>query len=187
MGAYLPPWYASEDRPFHSEKRHRDIYSTMTEYQAKTCLYCGKTFVPEHHREAYCSKECREKARKGQKQRYRDEHRPGSRRHAKAAPEAIADELGTVRQRDRKTQSAGLRAFRVQPGAEYLEEMLRDPGNTSKEYWEAFRGYELAQAAAFGRECKTVVNGLAVTDPGFVEAVLDSIEQVGHITITSIK
>ena len=150
----------------------------MTGNQAKKCLYCGKTFVPEHHRTAYCSEKCRETARKAQKQRYVDRLRQRINRPGKAKP--VAEAIGTKahRQKDNKA------VYNKIPGAEYWAAMIREPGNTSPEYWEAFRGYELAQAKANGQECRTVVNGIAVADPDFVIKVLEVIAVRGVIVAT---
>ena len=162
------------------------------------CPVCGRQFMTDKPRQKYCSDQCAKtgayKTRREWVNRsgYNDKQRQKMRERRAIENEAKEIQIRQEREAAQERQKA------AQERAEREHELLQeraaagDPfarmalsAKDSREYWEAFRDYELAYAAEAGRECRTTVSGIPVTDPIFPALVVSSIRSGGQIITQS--
>ena len=81
-------------------------------------------------------------------------------------------------ERQSKERQAELRK-KAAAGDPFARMNLAEPN--SKEYWEAYKQYEIEYAASWGRESTRTVNDISVHDPCFGRKVVEAIKELGII------
>ncbi len=161
--------------------------------EKRQCLVCGQTFTPTTGNGRYCSPTC---ATIGNAQKRREwEQTSGylerkrlqakQRRDAiKAAAEADRAESAKKaeqkrnRQNNRRRKAARntlLQAAQQGDALALLHIAATGGGNCTPEYWEAYKQYDLKQAANAGKISQTEVNGISVQSADFGRLVCETI------------
>ena len=172
--------------------------------KAKICPICGKKFIPKTGNMKYCSllcstkgkhlkaKEWQERPGYLEKQRQRiAEYRKKNSERKKELQTQIQEEREAKRiqsekeQTERQKQRLSDLINAAEQGDLFarMELVERESGNTSPEYWELFKEYDLKYAVEWGYESKTTVNGISVHVEGFGDLVSMAIEESGFIRI----
>ena len=153
----------------------------MKEY-SKICPICGKSFTANQKTALYCSALCRkvgqDQARKAWQER--TDYKAKQRERMRSRRQKQTAEARQALQETRSTASSKLLEDLRASAATHTR-----PGNSTAEYWEAWRAYQIAYSEAQGYRSDSEANGVSVRDPGFVEKVLFTIEELGSITTTS--
>ena len=159
------------------------------------CSLCGKKFTAKAGNVKYCSPECKEEGKQQrrkeweertdykEKQRqimkvYRGKVTEEERQAAKKIKEQQTLERQEEDERQSKERQAELRK-KAAAGDPFARMNLAEPN--SKEYWEAYKQYEIEYAASWGRESTRTVNDISVHDPCFGRKVVEAIKELGII------
>lgn len=163
------------------------------------CLICGKEFEPKAANAKYCSMACRQKGKyqrrkewekssgylekqRQKMQEYRDKEAADKKAEQEAENKRKAANIKRQTTRRRNDERAKLlQAAEMGDAHARMTLAAEESGNTSAEYWEAFKAYDLEYAAEWGKESTTTVNGISVHNPDFGLAVSISIEELGRI------
>lgn len=161
------------------------------------CSICGNEFEPKVPNQKYCSTACKAKGKYLQRkkweertgflekqrqrmQNYRDqvtaEERAAAEAEAKKA-EASRKRLET-RRRNKAEQDLIRSAEQGDPFAR-MEIALKQSGNTSADYWEAYKDWVLRSDP----DGRTEVNGISVLDPDFGSLVSLTVKEFGCVTL----
>ena len=163
------------------------------------CPICGKEFEAKAANAKYCSTACRQKG-KYQRRRewekesgYLDKQREKMRLYRERvtaeekAEQEAAEKRKEINRKRQETRRKNLERDKLLQAAEQGDAFARmalameESGNTSPEYWEAFKDYDLQYAASWNKESTTTVNGISIHAPQFGLAISMSIEELGHI------
>ena len=168
-----------------------------------TCPICGKEFVPKAANAKYCCIDCKVK---GQRQRrkewekesgYLDKQRQKMRdyRDKIAAEEraaaAAAEERAAINKKRQETRRRNDRLATLLQAAEMGNHNARkalaiiESGNTSPEYWEAYKDAYLQWVEEHGTPGALTVNGISVYSQNFGLSVSISIEELGIVEIAT--
>jgi hypothetical protein len=173
---------------------------TTTKKRIK-CAVCGKMFTAPSARNKYCSAICREKGRALRRKEWVEKtgFNEKQRENMKLYRKQLAEEKEALRVEKRKQREAGKEEAAPRPKLDkktaYLLAQLNalekggsvsdlfaiaaEYGNTSPEYWEAYKKMVLGWAEAFGKRSEAEVNGISVYREDFGLAVSMSIEELG--------
>ncbi len=163
------------------------------------CPICGRTFTPATPSSKYCSATCRHEGRRQARKawelrtNYREKQRAAAQEYrdqkaadaALEAADAAAREENNRRRRQARQSAKATAALEAQARTGDPLAALSLLSSTGKkdtaEYWEAFKAYELAQAAARPGGRVMYVNGIAIGDPDFSLKVTITIQETGRI------
>ena len=160
-----------------------------------TCSICGKEFATQAGNVKYCSPECKEEGKQQRRKEWeeRTDYKEKQRQIMKAYRGKVAEEERQAAikikeqqaierqkeaERQSKEQQAELRK-KAAAGDPFARMYLAEPN--SKEYWEAYKQYEIEYAASWGRESTRTVNDISVQDPCFSHKVVEAIKELGII------
>ena len=154
------------------------------------CVICGKLFTRENGNGKYCSRKCSEIGSKAKRKEwelrtgYREKKRieAQKRRDAtKAAAKADREAAAQQRAEDFNRWKAERKEQHPENELSRLASIAEMNGNSSPEYWEAFKEYDLKYAADSGRISRMEVNGIPVSEPDFGLLVCETIAAGGRI------
>lgn len=115
---------------------------------------------------------------------YRDDLTKEERQQAEkdAARKARSEKARETRRKNKELQELTARA--EQGDALARLDLAARNGNTSFEYWEAFKNYHLQEAEKRGRQSGIMVNGIDINDPDFALSVTITIGELDRISTT---
>lgn len=173
----------------------------MAQKQPIACIICGKQFIPTTPNAKYCSRDCAavgnnanrrnweqatgylEKKRKYEQERRNRIKAEAEAEKARAAQIAAERRLQKNAEIEKQHHDALMKAAAAGDHFARMELAVKEHGNMSAEYWDAFAGYELAHAEACGMVSCTIVNGIEVNEPDFGQQVLQTIKEGGKIIV----
>lgn len=168
-----------------------------------SCIICGKEFTAEAANAKYCSMECRQKGRYQRRKDWEKEtgflekqrkkmqnYRDKITEQERIAQEEEAKKAARNRKRQQTRRLNKLKALLIRdaeegnPAAKMIL-LSQEKGNTSPEYWDAFKACELRYADSIHKKSATTVNGISIDNEEFGLAVSISIEELGRIEINT--
>lgn len=160
MGAWYPSLIPSD--------LHAGVWAFISEsrndcmkMETRKCEYCGNEYVPTKKRQRFCSDRCRVRSfRKAQQDERREERRSYHEAHRQIPRYKVLD-ASDPRVRLVKLKSKGI---------------------VSEEYWSLFQECDLRFYGG-----AAVVNGISTRLDYFALAVVQSIDELGIVSITSEK
>lgn len=149
----------------------------------KICPVCGQIFDAEHPASKYCSARCKKEGSRAARRKWEEKthYRAAvkeKRKREQARQKRIDQEAARMAQKSRESDTIPPEIARLSDKLDVLEEI---GGNSTPEYWDAFKEYEQATAAEEGRESTMTVNGVRVNDPDFTRLVLKSLKSINFI------
>lgn len=160
--------------------------------KSKICPICGTEFTPKSNNSKYCSDNCRKIGRKVNRKKWELETDYREKQKEKAAEyrkkqkaENQAQDKKKKKEKAAKKTSLKAKNTADKPAStiELLAAAIGRAGNTSIEYWRAFKDYEIEFAEEAGIISKTEVNGISVYNGDFENLVIESIKEHGAINI----
>ena len=146
------------------------------------CGICNKEFETIYTNKKYCSKECSRKAIR-EADRLRKHKEREIVRKKQTAEEVERRRLKKAESEKRTEEIARERKAVLEKGLKegdpFARMRIAEPN--SKEYWEAYKQYEIEYAASWGRESTRTVNDISVHDPCFGRKVVEAIKELGII------
>lgn len=167
----------------------------------RICPICGAEYVPNAPRQKYCSEACRragasavraswirksghrEKDKLRHRERREKERQAKNRLSAEFKARQEAETAFRLEQSridfDRRCSAGDIHALMIQSKT--------TGGNVSRRYWELFQMCRIEEIEASGIIEDTSVNGCSVYSDSFVDDVVQSIRETGHIVTETIK
>ena len=160
-----------------------------------TCSICGKEFTTQAGNVKYCSPECREEGKQQRRKEWEDKtdykekqrqamqiYRGKITEEERQAAIKIKEQQAIERQQEdarRRSEQQALLREKAATGDAFSRMRIAEPN--SKEYWEAYKQYEIEYAASWGKESTRTVNDISVHDPCFGSKVVQAIKDLGII------
>lgn len=148
----------------------------------KRCPVCNTEFESNNLSQKYCSEECRlirvrenDRIRKRKERAEEKAIREKEKQRIKQAKVEAQEKEDAKRTSERQAELSKKAAA----GDPFARMNLAEPN--SKEYWEAYKQYEIEYAASWGRESTRTVNDISVHDPCFGHKVVEAIKELGII------
>lgn len=148
----------------------------------KHCPVCDTDFESNNLSQKYCSEECRlvrvretDRIRKRKERAEEKAIREKEKQRIKQAKAEAQEKEDAKRTSERQAELEKKAA----QGDALARMNLAEPN--SKEYWEAYKDYEIEYAESWGRESTRTVNDISVHNPCFGSKVVKSIEELGVI------
>lgn len=151
----------------------------------KECPICGSEYHTKKRSQVYCSEECRF---------VRNREYDRLRKQKKRKKDRVIREQEKERiQKDKQLEKEEAERKHQEAIEQKLVELKAKAANGdplarmtlakkfSAEYWEAYSDYEIESNAEFENKVIRYVNGISVHDVDFVEKVMFTIEERGHI------
>jgi hypothetical protein len=148
----------------------------------KRCPVCDTEFESHKLSQKYCSEDCRlVRVRENdriRKRKERAEEKAIREKEKQRIKQAKAEAREKEDAKRTSEQQAELEKKAAQGDA--LARMRIAKPN-SKEYWEAYKDYEIEYAESWGRESTRTVNDISVHEPNFGRKVVEAIKELGII------
>lgn len=159
------------------------------------CTVCNQSFEAKHSNNKYCSDECRNQGRKNRRKNWETETNYNEKQRInKMVQRQQKKELQTTEDLERiRLKNAEIKQRTDKRNEQRTNELKKKAKNgdpaarmrlakpNSKEYWEAFRQYEIDQSKSFKNRTIRKVNDVSIFDEDFAEKVIKSIEVEGKI------
>lgn len=172
----------------------------------KKCAHCGREFEAGKGNQKYCGIDCRIAAQKilradwEEKTNYLEKRRHANELKRQRITEEQYQERQKQRKKEQKKRLKQLQQTREREQQELKEQAAAgDPwailhiiytdmlkaSNTSIEYWQLYKQYQILYAEQFNCISNTIVNEISIFDDNFDQRVIETIQQTGKIIIHS--
>jgi len=148
----------------------------------KVCEICDNEFETVYTNKKYCSEECsREAIREADRLRKLKKREVIRKKQTAEEMERRRLKMAEIEKRTEEIarESKADLEKRLKAGDPFARMRIAKPN--SKEYWEAYKQYEIEYAASWNKESTRTVNGVSVHDPYFSQKVVQAIKDLGVI------